>query len=176
MFDNETQLIEPTEELGAAFGELIQEFHAAGEIGQPPGSCWKDDDDFATFMRRGRDYAKGRNLPAGWVPDSAYWLVRGGSILGTCDIRHQLTDALRDFGGHIGYSIRPSERSKGYGTLMLKLALAKARELGIDRALVTCDKNNIASARVIQRNGGVLDSESHSTQAGRVTQRYWITL
>lgn len=176
MTGQEIKLIEPTEALEDAFGKLIQEFHAAGEIEQPPGSCWKDDDNLATFMQRIRDYARGENLPAGWVPDSAYWLVCGRRILGACDIRHQLTDALRDFGGHIGYSIRPNERRKGYGTLMLKLALAKARKLGIDRALVTCDKGNIASARVIQKNGGVLDSESYSAQAGRVTQRYWIAL
>jgi predicted acetyltransferase len=174
--EDHLQLIEPTEALCEAFGKLIQEFHAAGEIEQPPGSCWKDEDDFATFIRRARDYAEGENLPDGWVPDSAYWLVRGKRILGVCDVRHRLTEALRDFGGHIGYSIRPSRRGKGYGTAMLGLALEKARELGITRVLITCGKGNVASQRVIQKNGGVLDSESYSEQAGRVTQRYWIEL
>ena len=89
---------------------------------------------------------------------------------------HWLTDALRDWGGHIRYGVRPSERNKGYGTLMLKLALDKARALGIGRVLITCGKDNIASQRVILKNGGVLDSESYSEQAGRVTQRYWIDL
>jgi len=176
MNEKEVKLIEPTETLREAFGELIQGFHVAGEIEQPPGSCWKDEDDFATFMRRIRDYARGENLPDGWVPDSAYWLVRGKRILGVCDLRHRLTEALRDFGGHIAYSVRPSERSKGYGTLMLKLMLGKARQLGIDRVLVTCDAGNIASQRVILKNGGVLESESYSAQAGRATQRYWIDL
>ena len=176
MAEEEIKSIEPTEVFCEAFGQLIQEFHAAGEIEQPPGSCWKDEDDFAIFMRRVRDYARGENLPDGWVPDSGYWLIRGERILGACDIRHRLTEALQDFGGHIAYSVRPTERNKGYGTLMLKLALEKARALGIDRVLITCDADNIASARVIQKNGGALDSESHSEQTGRVTQRYWIDL
>lgn len=176
MVDNEVRLIEPTEVLCEAFGKLIREFHAAGEIEQPPGSCWKDEDDFVTFMQRVRNYARGENLPDGWVQDSAYWLVRDKRILGVCDLRHKLTEALRDFGGHVGYSIRPSERNKGYGTLMLRLVLKKAHELGIARMLITCGKDNIASQRVILKNGGVLDSESHSEQAGRVTQRYWINL
>lgn len=174
MSEPQIQLIEPAEAYREEFAEVIQEFRAAGEMEQPPGSCWKDDDNFERYMRRVRDYAKGQNLPEGWVPDSAFWLVRGRRILGVCDLRHRLTEALRDFGGHIGYSVRPSERRKGYATLMLRLALAKARELGIDRVLVTCDKDNIASARVIQNNGGVLESESFSPPAGRVTQRYWI--
>ena len=176
MIDENIRLIAPTEALADEFVEYIREFHAAGEMEQPSGSCWKDDDDFASYIQRVRDYAKGENLPAGWVPDSAYWLVSDKRILGACDIRHRLTEALRDFGGHIGYGVRPSERNKGYCTLMLKLALIKAREIGIDRALITCAKTNIASQHVILKNGGVLDSESYSEQGGRVTHRYWIDL
>jgi len=176
MTDDTIRLIEPTETLRDGFLESIDEFRDAGEMEQPPGSCWKDTDDFATYMKRVRDYAQGANLPDGWVPDSAYWLVAGERILGACDIRHRLTEALLDFGGHIGYCVRPSERRKGYGTRMLTLALQKVRQLGIDRVRITCDKDNVASARVIRGNGGVLDSESFSKAAGRVTQRYWIDL
>ena len=87
-----------------------------------------------------------------------------------------VAEALRDFGGHVGYGVRPSERGKGYATRMLVMALDKARQLGLKRVLITCDKDNLASARVIQKNGGVLGSESYSPQGGRVTQRYWIDL
>lgn len=78
----------------------------------------------------------------------------------------------RHIGGHIGYGIRPSERRKGYATVLLNLALIKARELGIQRALVTCDRDNIGSAKTIMNNGGVLDSEDEVD--GTIIQRYWV--
>jgi predicted acetyltransferase len=93
-------------------------------------------------------------------------------ILGAVNIRHRLTDNLRFEGGHVGYGVRPSARNKGHGTRILELALAKLGELGVDRVLVTCDRENLASARVIKKNGGVLDSETEID--GRTTQRYWI--
>ena len=101
-------------------------------------------------------------------------LVRGRRIVGACSLRHELTDALRDFGGHVGYGVRPSERGKGYASLMLKLVLREARRRGIRRVLLTCDSDNAASRRVIEKAGGVLDSQSFSDRAGRMTRRYWI--
>ena len=90
------------------------------------------------------------------------------------DIRHRLNEYLLQFGGNIGYSVRPSQRRKGYATEMLALALEECRKLGIDRALVTCDKTNIGSAKTIQKNGGVLENEV--LEGDRITQRYWIAL
>ncbi len=83
---------------------------------------------------------------------------------------------MEDVGGHIGYRIRPSERRKGYGTLILALTLAEARKLGLPRVLLTCDQDNIASARVIQANGGALASEGYSPQTQTLVSRYWIEL
>ena len=175
MTQQDIQLIEPTKELKDAYMDFIETCAKAGEP-ELPGSSWHCGDDFESFLRRVRDYAQGINIPEGWVPDSTFWLVQGQYILGVCDIRHHLTNALQDFGGHIGYSVRPGERNKGYGTLMLKLAKEKARQLGLDRMRITCAKTNIASQRVIQKNGGVLESESYSEKGGRITQRYWITI
>ena len=173
MTEQQIRLIEPTEAMREAYMDFLGDFSAAGEksidgSGAPAG------EDFREFVRRLRRHSRSADLPDGWVPATTYWLARGRRILGACNLRHALTDALRDFGGHVGYSIRPSERSKGYGTLILKLALEKARVLGISRVLITCDRENLASARVIEKNGGVLDSESHSKQASRITRRYWI--
>ena len=78
------------------------------------------------------------------------------------------------FGGHIGYSVRPSQRRKGYATEMLRLVLEEARRLGLKQVLVTCDAANEASRRTIRTNGGVLDGAI--AEAGRLTQRYWIAL
>jgi len=171
----ELMLIEPTEAMRDAYMDFLSDFTRAGET-EIDGAGGDAEDDFAGFIQQQRDHAKGLNLAGGLVPASTFWVVRKNEILGVCNIRHRLTEKLRDFGGHIGYSIRPSERNKGYGTKMLKLALQKARTLGIERVLITCGKDNIASQRVILKNGGVLDSESYSEQAGRITQRYWIDL
>lgn len=173
MCDTQPRLVKPTESMRDAYMDFLADFEAAGE-NEISGGGLDPETDFAAFIRRLGDHARGAGLPDGWIPASTFWLVRGEEVLGTCNIRHGLNEKLRDFAGHIGYSVRPSQRRRGYGTLMVKLALAEARELGIERVLVTCDPGNIASVRVIENNDGVLDSESYSDQAGRVTRRYWI--
>jgi predicted acetyltransferase len=88
--------------------------------------------------------------------------------LGRISVRHRLTPALWEIGGHIGYDVRPSARRRGHATAMLRLALPVAHRLGIDPALITCDSANVASRRVIERNGGVFEDER------RGTLRYWV--
>lgn len=95
-------------------------------------------------------------------------------IVGIIDIRHYLNNYLLLYGGHIGYSIRKSERRKGYAKEMLGLALKKCESLGIDKVLITCDKENPASARTILANGGVLENEI--MHEDKLMQRYWIQL
>jgi predicted acetyltransferase len=167
-------LVEPSEQWEAAFLAFQREFADAGEVlGDPsrPPEC-----DFAEFLARVRDWARGIDLPEGYVPESSYWLVsEGEEILGQVNIRHRLTPALEDFGGHVGYQVRPSQRAKGYGTQMLALGLDKARQLGLTRVLITCDPENVASVRVIEKNGGILASRSVAHN-GRLTSRYWIDL
>lgn len=109
------------------------------------------------------------------VPHSTYWFVRDDNkILGAINIRHWLNDYLKNIGGHIGYGIRPSERRKGYATEMLGKALDIVSEMGIKSILIICDKDNIASAKTIIKNGGVLHSEDSDN--GIIFQRYWIDL
>lgn len=118
------------------------------------------------------------NIPEGKVPAHTYFLVRRSDdkIIGMMNIRHELNSFLLNEGGHIGYSIRPTERKKGLGTLMLSLGLSKCRELDIKNVLVTCDKINIGSAKVIQNNKGVLENEIYSETYSQIIQRYWIPL
>ena len=97
--------------------------------------------------------------PAGIVPETTLWWLEGSVYLGRLSIRHELTEALRELGGHIGYDVRPSARRRGHATAMLRAALPYAQRLGIDPALVTCDKDNVASRRVIETNGGVFDNQ-----------------
>ena len=126
---------------------------------------------------------KGEGLPEGWVPATTLWLVDGDRFLGRVNIRHRLTPHLMQFGGHIGYMIRPSEQGKGYGKLQLAMALEYCRAhlrdaIGGGKVLVTCDDDNIRSARVIEANGGVLENKVENFESGRtvLTRRYWIDL
>lgn len=113
----------------------------------------------------------------GLVPATTYLaLNESEKLIGMIDIRHRLNGNLLKFGGHIGYSVRKSERKKGFATEMLKLALEKCIELNIKEILITCDKNNIASAKTIIANGGILENEIFDPNDNTMTQRYWIKL
>jgi len=116
--------------------------------------------------------------PAGWMPDTQYICVRNrdGRIVGMLDIRHELNEACLRLFGHIGYSVRASERRKGYASAMLAMAKDICREMGMQRILVSCHKENNASARTIQKNGGILENEVTDHRNGEVLQRYWIEL
>ena len=109
------------------------------------------------------------------VPGAVYFAVYNNKIVGTIAIRYRLNDSLLRSGGNIGYGVRPSERRKGYATKMLALALEKCKGLGLEKVLLTCGKNNIGSARTIQKNGGVLENEIIDDDR-EVLQRYWIDI
>jgi predicted acetyltransferase len=155
-----------------SFLAALRETHAEGRR-----MYWEYDDaaaDFPVFVRSllDREY----NPPSKRAPESCYWLVKGRDYIGTVSVRHRLNDSLREFGGHIGYEIRPTLRRRGYGTLICKLGLEKARQLGIKRVLITCDDNNIASARIIEANGGVLQDVRLLDWRYVPTRRYWVEI
>ena len=110
------------------------------------------------------------------VPFSLRWLCEGDVFIGEASIRHQLNAHLLQEGGHIGYGITPSRRRKGYGRRILALALVECRRLGIERVLVTCLDANIASARIIEANGGRLENVIDAPSGHGLLRRYWITL
>lgn len=111
---------------------------------------------FREFLARLVDMEHGRGLPEGFVPQTTYWAFVGTRPVGISKLRHRLTDALRRTGGHIGYSIRPSERRRGYGTAMLRATLGEAARMGMETVLLTINDTNRPSWRLVERNGGVL--------------------
>lgn len=121
-------------------------------------------------------------VEAGFVPATAYLAVSKADdrLIGMIHIRHRLNAFLEQFGGHIGYSITPGERQKGYATEMLGLALKKCRQLELNRVLITCNKSNPASAKTIINNGGRLENEileeNQPPEENEIIQRYWIEL
>ena len=171
---DELKLIAPTVELEESYRSYVAEAREADEMFVP----WVlgfDADDFPALLARLRDAADGKGVPDTFVPHTTYWTVDwSGRVVGVANIRHDLNDSLLLDGGHIGYSIRPSLRGRGLATRQLALALAQAHRMGIARVLVVCECDNPASARVIEKNGGVFENEALSEETGKMVRRYWI--
>ena len=127
------------------------------------------DDGFARFVEAVQaEQLEETPRPDGYVPATELWWVQGDEFLGRIGIRHRLTPALLEMGGHIGYDVRPSARRRGHASEMLRQALGVAHRLGIDPALITCDAANVGSRAVIERNAGVLEDE----RGGKL--RFWV--
>ena len=139
-------------------------------------SGFKNGDSYKEWLKI-RDNERKGIVEEGRVPASFYFMVDEDRIIGCISIRHNLnTEFLRKFGGHIGYNIRPSERGKGYGTEMLYLALFKCEELGLSDVMITCKKDNIASAKVIEANGGKLHDEVYIPEEDDIFRIYWVNV
>ena len=125
-----------------------------------------------------RCFSRPETVPEGKVVSTQFILVREADdrLLGMLQLRHYLNDYLRRVAGHIGYSVRPSERRRGYAKRMLAMALDEARALGLERVMISCSVENEASRRTILANGGVFDSTVLDETDGELLERYWIEL
>jgi len=163
------ELIAPTVDIQASFLRAMAEHRAEGR-GRPSdatnvgmylrvyGATWEDKDEFARFVEDLRaQELEDTPRPALFVPTTSLWWVDGDEYLGRLGIRHRLAPGRTgERNGHIGYDVRPSARRKGHATAMLAASLPIAASLGLPEVLVTCDHDNVASRRTIERNGGVL--------------------
>jgi len=171
---NDLRLISPNVCYQSQYIDMLNEWKMSGEH-LVPWVLGYDTSDFPSMIEMLEGFSKGIGLKGGQVEHSTYWLINTeGKILGVVNIRHRLNDKLLNIGGHIGYGIRLSERRKGYATQILRLALEITRNMGIEKVLVTCDKDNVASAKTIIKNNGILDSED--IFEGKEIQRYWIPI
>jgi predicted acetyltransferase len=175
------ELLTPSERYKDSFIGAVKEFQAKAETNDRSKryvelSVQELEKDFDTYVQREKGRSLGQDLPTGYVPETTYWLVDGDEFIGRVSIRHQLTEHLREIGGHIGYDIRPSKRRQGYGNKILELALPKAKELGIQKALLTCDETNVSSRKIIEKNGGILENKVNNPETGIDKLRFWITI
>lgn len=133
------------------------------------GDSWHTPQGFSRYVRHLLDQAREELAPPpNFVHCTTLWWVDGTEYLGRIAIRHRLNDNLREWGGHIGYDVRPTARRRGHATAMLSAALPVAAKLGIDPVLITCDVTNVASRRVIERHGGEREDE----RGGKL--RFWV--
>ena len=169
------KLIKLTKEYYQQLSEMIDEWKLDQEINNTnhsPNAIFKNDyHDFDHYLEN-LEIKEPKN---GKVPDSVFFLLdtERNILLGAINIRHYLNDYLLNYGGHIGDGIRPSERGKGYATEMIRLSLPECKKLGLNKVLMVCNKSNIASAKTIIKNGGILENE-FTTEDGKTYQRYWI--
>lgn len=135
---------------------------------------YDENEDWPTYLEHLDSMQRGENIPDAWVPATFLVAEVDGHMVGRVSIRHKLNDYLELRGGHIGYGIRPGYRRRGYATEILQRALQIVRDLGVRRVLVTCDDSNVASAKVIEKCGGVLENII-DIEDGQRLRRYWIT-
>jgi predicted acetyltransferase len=135
--------------------------------GYQVGEAW------APYISRVEAATRGEGLPEGFVPATFLVAEIEGKIVGRTSIRHELNDYLLERGGHIGYGVRPEFRKQGIATQILVQSLELARDLGIARALITCDDDNIGSSKVIEKCGGVLENVIE-LEDGVKLRRYWV--
>jgi predicted acetyltransferase len=164
-------LILPNEDFAESYLSCMAEMRDLGE------KIWEATvprADESTFQFVARLLRAQKSPEPGLVSETTYWAVLDKEVVGRIALRHILNKNLEEFGGHIGYEVRPSARKKGVATEMLRLVLQtpKAREIG--RVLLTCAPDNIASNKTIQKNGGALSGTKFVERVQRQTNYYWI--
>ncbi len=128
---------------------------------------------FKDYVDLLKDQRLGKRLPENFVPDTCHFGFLNGKIVGRVALRHKLNDFLLKIGGHIGYGVLPKYRGQGIATKLLVHAVSEAQKLNISPILVTCDEDNIASVKVIEKCGGTLENIL-PTENGPAKKRYWI--
>ena len=170
-------LLRPTEDCAAQVEDYRREFLEAGDSMDGAGPLRRIADG-REWLRHIRSFESPETLPEGLVLATQYVLVResDGRLLGMLQLRHYLNDYLARYAGHIGYSVRPCERRRGYAKRMLAMALGEAKKLGLERVMISCAVGNEASRRTILANGGVYENSVWDEVDGEMLERYWITL
>ena len=168
-------LLRPTNEYVSQLAEYRQEFLDADNSMDGCGPLRRFEDP-KEYIHVCKDYEDPEKVPSHLVPATQFLFVRksDNKLVGMIQIRHRFNEFLEKYAGHIGYSVRPSERRKGYAKEMLKTALPFCREIGIDKVLIACIDGNIGSEKTILANSGVYESTVHEPNKNRDLKRFWI--
>lgn len=167
-------LIKPSEMHESLVLEMINEIISNNES-IIPSALNLNNLSYEEWLNRLKKLESKSTCPEGLVPSNFYLLFNGTELIGSIDIRTELNDFLLKKGGNIGYGVRPKARGNGYAKIQLELGLIEAKKLGLNRVLLTCNKDNIASARTILSCKGELEDE-YFQEDGSITSRYWINL
>lgn len=171
----EIYLVTPSLEHEKPYYEMLSEWEAI-EHRIYPGAVRLRGMDYINWLKYLEINKNKETCPSHLAPSDTFFLMNNyNRIIGAISIRHYLNEELLETGGHIGYGIRPTERKKEYAKNMLKMAIEKCKTMGMKRVLITCNKDNIASAKTIISNGGVLENEVVESN-GNIVQRYWIQI
>jgi len=170
------ELVRPSTALKHSYLEALAEFHAEGRFLYHRIDALQNH--FDAHLRAECALIHWENIAIFRVPETIYWLADDDNFLGRLELRHRLHQRVNDIGGHIGYSIRPSQRRRGYGHAILQLGLQKAARHGLSDVLLTCDPDNIASQRIIEKNGGRFENRVERVIDGFTycKLRYWIAV
>ncbi len=157
--------------------EYRKEFLDASDSMDGCGSLRMIEDPY-DFIKKCKDYESTETLPEDKVLATQLLFVRknDNKLLGMLQIRHYFNDYLSNYGGHIGYSIRPTERRRGYAKEMLKQAVPLCQKIGLEKVLITCNEDNIGSEKTILANGGVYESTVYEPNEKVNLKRYWINI
>ena len=177
MKDNDLMFTQPSMAYADEVRAYRQEFLDAGDSMDGTGPLRRNPDP-AAWLRAVEAYLDPATVPPGLVQATQFICVRqsDGRVLGMLQVRHTLNDYLKNYAGHIGYSVRPSERRKGYAKWMLRQGLAFCRSIGLSRVMISCEPENEGSRRTILSCGGVYDSTVHEPEEDIDLERYWIDL
>lgn len=141
---------------GVEIYDMLQEIPKY-ENGLVNGCNGKPFDEYRKWLAKSDNIANGIGLENWMVPQSTFWIYVDGIPVGFGKLRHYLTDKLKEEGGHIGYAIRPTYRNRGFGKILLRLILEKAKQMEINKVLITVHNNNVSSIKVALANGGVVE-------------------
>lgn len=170
-------LIRPTSKYADQIMEYRQEFLDAGDSMDGTGSLRRIEKP-EEYIKICEDYEDPEKVPSYLVSATQFLFIRisDNRLVGMIQVRHRFNDYLEKYAGHIGYSVRPSERRKGYAKEMLRMTLPFCREIGLQKVLITCNDGNIGSERTILANGGVYESTVYEPNEKQSLKRFWITL
>lgn len=170
-------LMRPTSAYANQMTEYKQEFLDANSSMDGCGPLRRFEN-LEDYIQLCRDYENPKTVPSHLVPSTQFLFIRkkDDKLVGMIQVRHYFNDYLEQYAGNIGYSIRPTERRKGYAKKMLGMTLPFCREIGMKKVLIACIDGNIGSEKTILANGGIYESTVHEPDRDWELKRFWITL